>query len=126
MLGIAKKNLYALLWQQSCQIFTPKIPIWVNFWKVLQWKMLVYYMDIRSILRLFGIVLSQLVYFMAILVYFSPFWCVALRKIWQPWFGRIMTVLNLAAENAIRFLSCLISSQTSFCISSPSGPPDEA
>jgi predicted membrane protein len=29
--------------------------VWGNFWKVLQWKMLVYFMAIWSILRLFGI-----------------------------------------------------------------------
>jgi hypothetical protein len=28
---------------------TAKIPIWVNFWWVLQWKMLVYFLAIRSI-----------------------------------------------------------------------------
>jgi hypothetical protein len=77
-------------------IFKPKISIWVNFWKVLRWKMIVYFVAIRSIFL-------HLVYFIAIwyiyvhLVYFviiwyhlgsfgifSPLWYVESRKIWQP------------------------------------------
>jgi hypothetical protein len=52
-------------------IFKPKIPIWINFggsYNVRSW----------SILWPFGV-------FYWHLVYFSPFWCVAPRKIWQPW-----------------------------------------
>jgi hypothetical protein len=41
-------------------IFKPKIPIWVN--RVLQWKILVYYMSIWYSFWLFGIVLGYLVY----------------------------------------------------------------
>jgi hypothetical protein len=37
-----------------------------NFWRALQWKMLVYPMDIWSILRPFGIFRGNLVYFVVI------------------------------------------------------------
>jgi hypothetical protein len=47
------------------------------FCGVLQWKMLVYFMDIRSILQPFDI-------FCGNMVYFSPLWYIALIKIWQP------------------------------------------
>jgi hypothetical protein len=57
-----------------CHIFEQKIQIWVNFWRALQWKMLVYFMSIWSIflvyvvaiwyiLRLFGIFFASLVYY---------------------------------------------------------------
>jgi hypothetical protein len=36
-------------------IFKLKIPVWVNFWWCLQWKMFVYFMDFWSILRSIGI-----------------------------------------------------------------------
>jgi hypothetical protein len=42
------------------------------FWRVLQWKMLVYFMDIWSILRPFDIFYGHLV--VCNLVYFPPFW----------------------------------------------------
>jgi hypothetical protein len=42
-----------------------------KFWRVLQWKILVYFMTT------FGL-------FCGHLVYFSPFWFVVPRKIWQP------------------------------------------
>jgi hypothetical protein len=37
-----------------------------KFWRVLQWKMLVYFMDTRSILRSFVIFYGHLVYFVVI------------------------------------------------------------
>jgi hypothetical protein len=57
--------------------FQTKNPKLGKFWRVLQWKVLVYFMDTWSILRSFGIVRGNL-------VYFSPFWYFVLRKIWQP------------------------------------------
>jgi hypothetical protein len=65
--------------------FQTKNPNLGNFWRVLQWKMVVYFMSIWStyytaignILWLFGILCDHL-------VYFSPFWRVVPRKIWQP------------------------------------------
>jgi hypothetical protein len=59
-------------------IFQTKNPNLGKFWMVLQWKMLVYFMAVLSILWPFGI-------FCGCFVYFSPFWCDAPRKIWQPW-----------------------------------------
>jgi hypothetical protein len=50
----------------------------------LQWKILVYFMIIWSIMRPLEIFYDHLVYFVVILVYFSPFWYFVPRKIWQP------------------------------------------
>jgi hypothetical protein len=86
--------------KQGCQMsyFQAKNPSLGKFWRELQWKMLVYFMAIWSILQPFGIFCGHLVYFTAIwsilwpfgnfygyLVYFSTFWYVVPRKIWQPW-----------------------------------------
>jgi hypothetical protein len=65
-------------------IFKPKIVIWVNFWRDLQWKMLVYDMDIWYILGPFGIFCGHSVYFILVWHIFSQFWYVVPRKIWQP------------------------------------------
>jgi hypothetical protein len=67
--------------QQGCQMvcFQTKNPNLGTFWRVLHWKMLVYYMDTWSSVRFyghFGIVRGNL-------VYFSPFWCFIHRKIWH-------------------------------------------
>jgi hypothetical protein len=43
-------------------IFKPKIPIWVNFWRVLKWKRLEYFMAIRPIVGLFGIFCSHVLH----------------------------------------------------------------
>jgi hypothetical protein len=51
---------------------------------VLQWKMLVNFMAIWSIVLLFGIFYGHFVYFVVILAYFYAFWYVVPRKIWQP------------------------------------------
>jgi hypothetical protein len=50
---------------QGCQMvyFQTKNPILGNFWRVLQLKMLVYYIHIWSIFMPFGIFYSHLVYF---------------------------------------------------------------
>jgi hypothetical protein len=65
--------------------------------RVLQWKMLVYFLDIWYILWTFGIFCGHLVYFVDIwyilwtlgifcsnMAYIFPFWYVSPRKIWQP------------------------------------------
>jgi hypothetical protein len=57
--------------------FQTKIRNLGKFWRVLQWKMLVYFMDNWSILRPFKISYGRL-------VYFPPFWYIVPRKIWQP------------------------------------------
>jgi hypothetical protein len=72
---------------QGCQMvcFHTKNPNLGTFWRVLQWKMLVYFMDTWSILR--SIVICILLTFGIVrgnLVYFPPFWYFVPRKIWQP------------------------------------------
>jgi hypothetical protein len=44
-----------------------------KFWRVLQWKMVVYYLAIRSIFRLYRILCGHLVYFMVIWYIFFRF-----------------------------------------------------
>jgi hypothetical protein len=61
-------------------IFKPKIPIWVYFWRALEWKILIYFKDIWNILRPFGIFYGHLV----TLVYFYLFWCIILEKSGNP------------------------------------------
>jgi hypothetical protein len=46
--------------------FQTKNPDLGTFWRILQWKMLVYYTAIGSISRLLGIVCGLLAYFMVI------------------------------------------------------------
>jgi hypothetical protein len=60
-------------WQQGCQIvyLQTKNCNLGTFWTVLQWKMLVYFMTIWSILRTFDIFFGHLVYFCRNLVH-SP------------------------------------------------------
>jgi hypothetical protein len=73
-----------------------------KFWRILQWKMLVYFKDIWSILQQIGIFYAHLEYITyGLLVYFSPFWYVAPRKIWQPWLeGRLCEASKLFARNS--------------------------
>jgi hypothetical protein len=54
-----------------------------KFGWVLQWKLLVYFMAIWSILRPFGIFLA-ISYILWLFGIFFPFWYVPPRKIWQP------------------------------------------
>jgi hypothetical protein len=70
---------------QGCQManFQTKNPIRVNFCRVLQWKVLVYYMSFGSILRLFGIFCGHMVYFVVIWNFY-PFWYVATKKTGNP------------------------------------------
>jgi hypothetical protein len=42
-------------------IFKPEIPVLRKFWTTLEWKMLVYFMTIWTILLLFGIIYGRLV-----------------------------------------------------------------
>jgi hypothetical protein len=61
---------------QGCQMvyFQTQNPNLDKFWRVLQWKMLVYFMALLSILRPFGIFLyGHLVFFMAIWYIFPSF-----------------------------------------------------
>jgi hypothetical protein len=56
--------------------FQTKNPYLGNFWRVLQWKMLVYFMDVRYILQ-------PLVYFMDIWYrYIVQIWYICIVAIW--------------------------------------------
>jgi hypothetical protein len=67
-------------------VLEPKISIWVNFGASCNGNLgkiidhLVYFTAIANILWSFGI-------FSGHLVYFSPFWYLVPRKIWQPWYA---------------------------------------
>jgi hypothetical protein len=71
--------------KQGCRMlyFQTKNPDLGNFWMVLQWNILEYYM-FGLFFRLFDIICDHLVYFMAIWYIFSPLWYVVPRNIWQP------------------------------------------
>jgi hypothetical protein len=64
--------MYVAVLPDSDIYFQTKNPNLSKFWRALQWKKLVYFMDIWS--------------FCGNLVYFYPFWYVVLREIWQPWY----------------------------------------
>jgi hypothetical protein len=73
--------------EQGCQMvcFQTKNPNFGKFWMVLQWKMLVYFMDTWSIVRSFVIPISLTFGIVHCnLVYCFPFWYFVPRKIWQP------------------------------------------
>jgi hypothetical protein len=54
-----------------------------HFGLILEGLLMVYFMSIWNILLQFGIFYGNLVIF-GNLVYFSPFWYIVSRKIWQP------------------------------------------
>jgi hypothetical protein len=64
-----------------------------KFRMVLQWKMLIYFMDILSILLPFDIFYGHLVYFVVIWYIFSHRWYIVPRKIWQPCFATVPEVI---------------------------------
>jgi hypothetical protein len=55
-----------------------------KFWKALQWKMLVYFMAIWSLLRKFGVFRGHLVYFMVIWYIFHRFGMLYQEKSGNP------------------------------------------
>jgi hypothetical protein len=75
--------------EQGCQMvcFPTKNTNLGKFWRVLQWKLLVYFMAIWSFYE-------NLVYFVAIwylLWLFGIFFPVTPGKIWQPWIGGLVS-----------------------------------
>jgi hypothetical protein len=66
-------------------VFSQKIPNFGKFWRVLQWKILVYFMTIWSIFGPLEIFYGHFGIFCGHLVYCPPFWYFVPRKIWQPW-----------------------------------------
>jgi hypothetical protein len=89
-------------------VFKPKIPIWVNFGgPYLDWTMLIYFMAIWPIVRIFVIFYGHLEYFKDIwdilwpfgtfwdhLVHLIWFWCHVPRKIWQPWLPTFFLLIS--------------------------------
>jgi hypothetical protein len=79
--------------RQGCQMvyFQTEDPNLGKFWRALQWKLLVCFMTIWSILRPSGLFYCHLVYFTAIWYIlwsfgiFSPVKLCCTKKIWQPW-----------------------------------------
>jgi hypothetical protein len=69
--------------EQICQMayFQAKIPSLGIFWRVLQWKMFVYFVVIWSTLRPFGKYLDRLVYFLAIWFIFPVLVCCAEKNL---------------------------------------------
>jgi hypothetical protein len=82
--------------------FQTKNPNLGKFWRVLQWKILVYFMIIWSISRPFEIFCGHLVYFVVIWYIFPHFWYFVPRKIWQPW------LKGFAMEKTHLFCKCSI------------------
>jgi hypothetical protein len=66
--------------------FQTKIPILGKFWKVLKWKLLVYFIALWFVLQPFGIYYCCLVYFIVVWYIFgsfgifSLFWCIVKTK----------------------------------------------
>jgi hypothetical protein len=71
---------------QGCQMvyFQTKKCNLGKFCRALQWKMLVYFMDVVSILRPFERFYDSLVYFVAIWYIFPRVGILHQEKIWQP------------------------------------------
>jgi hypothetical protein len=71
---------------QCCQMvyFQTKNPNLGKFWKVLQWKMMVFFMAILSILRPNDIFYGHLVHFVVIWYIFHLWYICSTEKIWHP------------------------------------------
>jgi hypothetical protein len=67
-------------------VFKPKVPVLGKFGRVLQWKILVDFMTIWSMLLLLEIFYGHFVYFVFIWYILPRFWYFEPRKIWQPWY----------------------------------------
>jgi hypothetical protein len=74
---ITLNNGWTKILQHGCQIvyFQTKNPNLGKFWRVLQWKMFVYFMSIWSILLPFGIFYTNLVHFLVIWYIFPVLVC---------------------------------------------------
>jgi hypothetical protein len=66
-------NKWVAWLQDATYIFKPKIPIWVNFLRVLQWEMLISFMAIWYIVLPIHIFYDHLVYFLLIWNIFPHF-----------------------------------------------------
>jgi hypothetical protein len=97
-------------WDQGCQMvcFQTKNPNLGKFWRVLQWKMLVY------ILCPFGLFYSHWKYFYSHLVYFVVIWYIFPRfgvlytlEIWQPWQDWVSTYKHMLSDHS-KATSCRV------------------
>jgi glycosyltransferase involved in cell wall biosynthesis len=70
-------------------IFKPKKPNLGKFLRVLQWKILVYFMDIWSIFRPFRIYFMALWYILSSFGIFSPFWFFVPKQSGNPGHGSL-------------------------------------
>jgi hypothetical protein len=68
-----------------------------KFWRSLEWKMWLYFMTIRNILRPFGIFHGRLVK-SSHFVYFSRFGMFGSRTIWQTWPWHEISKLHLESS----------------------------
>jgi hypothetical protein len=73
--ALKTKNLLGAGLPDDMHIFKPKIPIWINFWRVFQWMMMVYFMAIWYIILPFRIFCGNLVYFIFIWYIFPILVC---------------------------------------------------
>jgi hypothetical protein len=73
-------------WKQGCQMahFQTQNPNLGTFWRVLQWKMLVHFMTISSILRPFGTFCGRLLHFVVIWYIFPRFGLLYQEKSGNP------------------------------------------
>jgi hypothetical protein len=83
------KNDFCMPFNQVCQMayFQTKNPNLGIFWRLLQWKMLLYFIDIWSILQPSGIFHWHLVYFVVIKYIFSRFGTLYQGKSGNPAFN---------------------------------------
>jgi hypothetical protein len=67
-------NCFFSRWKQGCQLvhFQTKKSHLGKFWRVLQWKILVYFIAIWSILRSIGIFYDHLVWYVVVVWYIFP------------------------------------------------------
>jgi hypothetical protein len=90
-----------------------------KFWRTLDWKMLMYFMDIWNISRTFGIFYDRLVHFVFILVHISGFGIVHQEKSGNPGCDsmerKVEHLLSERIPEIQGFKFCFVNSQTFFC-----------
>jgi hypothetical protein len=84
-----KKIIRRLTWRRAGLpdgLFSNQNPILGKFWRVLFWKILVYFMATVYNCQLpIGKFNGHLLHFVVIWYIFFSFWFIVPRKIWQPW-----------------------------------------
>jgi hypothetical protein len=79
-------DLFCSAKEQGCQMvyYQTKNPNLTNFWRALDWKLLLYFMAIWNILRTFGIFYDHFVHFVFIWYIFPVLVSCTKKKNWQP------------------------------------------